>query len=130
MFSIPSISYWKLLQGEVGISSKTTLFMWYWHKILKNIKLGISKEPSLSVKVGWTKKSLWFAKDGQAQVLGHFIGVSKLLHLERGRRKLVEPRRETFVFKISIPYSLLIIVIYFANLSFTSCIHHLDFVHW
>ena len=67
--------------------------------------------------------------DGQAQVLGHHSGVSKLLHLERGCSQLAKPRQQTFVFEISLPYSFLIIVIYFAKYLFTYCIHYLDFVH-
>ena len=108
----------------------TTGFRWDWHQILNNPKLGIGKKPSLSVKVGWTKKSLRFVKDGQAQVLSHYSRVSKLLHLEQGRMQLAKLRQQTLVFKISLPYSLLIIVIYFFKHLLTTCIHYLDFVRW
>ena len=53
-----------------------------------------------------------------------------LLHLERGRRQLAEPQQQILVFAISLPYSLLIIVIYFSNHFLTSCIYHLDFTLW
>ena len=38
-------------------------------EFLNNLKLGIDKEPSLSVMVGWTKKLLQIVRNDQAQFL-------------------------------------------------------------
>ena len=80
---------------------------------------------------GWVNQEVTLICKGRSSPSSSpFIGVSKLLHLEWGSKQLAEPRQQILVLAISLPYSFLIIVIYFANHLLTSCICHLDFILW